>query len=137
VWLPNNSGRSWSCEQCTAKKGLRELRGNCGGPFKKGLPCLEEDEVGLYMPGYRIAPGSGENYSELKVRSCPVALANLIAPVVSSYNKHKKGILTLKDMYDNPSCAIVDAFELLDYEYESLKIFNHSQALKESSNGSK
>jgi hypothetical protein len=89
------------------------------------------------MPGYRIAPGSGENYSELKVRSCPVALANLIAPVVSSYNKHKKGILTLKDMYDNPSCAIVDAFELLDYEYESLKIFNHSQALKESSNGSK
>jgi hypothetical protein len=132
VWLPNNPGRSWSCEQCTAKKGLRELRGNCGGAFKRGLPCLEEDDTGLYIPGYRVVPGSNENYSDQKIRSCPVALANLVSPVVSSFHKHKKGIITLKDMYENPSCAVVDAFEMLEYEYESLKLFNQIQASKES-----
>jgi hypothetical protein len=132
VWLPNNPGRSWSCEQCTAKKGLRELRGNCGGTFKRGLPCLEEDDKGLYIPGYRVVPGSNENYSDQKIRSCPVALANLVSPIVSSFHKHKKGIITLKDMYENPSCAVVDAFEMLEYEYEALKLFNQIQASKES-----
>jgi hypothetical protein len=132
VWLPNNPGRSWSCEQCTAKKGLRELRGNCGGTLKRGLPCLEEDDKGLYIPGYRVVPGSNENYSDQKIRSCPVALANLVSPIVSSFHKHKKGIITLKDMYENPSCAVVDAFEMLEYEYEALKLFNQIQASKES-----
>ena len=132
MWLPNNPGRSWSCEQCTAKKGLIELRGNCGGAFKRGLPCLEEDDTGLYIPGYRVVPGSNENYSDQKIRSCPVALANLVSPIVSSFHKHKKGIITLKDMYENPSCAVVDAFEMLEYEYESLKLFNQIQASKES-----
>lgn len=35
-------------------------------------------------------------------------------------------------MYENPSCAVVDAFEMLEYEYESLKLFNQIQASKES-----
>ncbi len=114
---------------------MREKRGSCGGSFKKDLPYVEEDEEGLYVPGYRIAPGSDESYSELKIRSCPVANANIASPIVNAYYRHEKGILSLKDSYPNPTCAIVEAFDYLSYANQTLKNHLQKQAMEEHSNG--
>ena len=64
------------------------------------------------MPGYRIAPDSGESFSELKVRSCPVALANRVAPIVQAYRRHRAGLFDLCRAYPQPSCAIVEAIDI-------------------------
>ncbi len=101
------------------------------------MPYLEEDDEGYFVPGYRIAPGSDESYSELKIRSCPVALANLASPIVNAFYRHEKGIYPLKDSYPNPTCAIVEAFDYLSYTNQTLKNHLQKQAMEDSLNGNK
>jgi hypothetical protein len=108
------------------------LRGNCGGAFKKGLPQALEDEQGLYMPGYRIAPNSGEAYSDLKIRSCPISNMNRLALIVSNYSKIKSGLMSFSQLYPHPTCAIVESIEILDYNQEQMNHRRHTQALQES-----
>lgn len=94
------------------------MRGNCGGAFKKGLPQSQTDEKGRFVPGYRVAPDSGESFSELKIRSCPVADMNRLSPIVSAYNLHKRGLLDLKTIYKNPTIAIIDCLNVIQSNSE-------------------
>lgn len=133
--MPFSNGRGWDCSQCTNNRGLRRLRGNCGGTFKKGLPQALTDEHGLYMPGYRVAPNSGEAYSDLKIRSCPISNMNRLALIVSNYSKIKNKLLSFSELYPHPTCAIVESIEILDYNHEQMNYRKHKQALEESSHG--
>jgi len=135
VWIPFSGGRGWNCEQCRSKKGLRSLRGNCGGPFKEGLPLSDTDEEGRFVNGYRIAPNCGESYSDLKVRSCPVADMNRLASVITAFNRHQSGLIRLKEMFPSPTCAIIEAFDILNQNTLELQRRHHEQQMKEFKNG--
>lgn len=135
MWLGYSQGRAWSCDQCKAKTGLRALRGSCGGPFLNGLPQAQSDEAGLFVPGYRIAPDSGESFSEVKVRSCPVALANRAAPIVQAYRRHRAGLFDLSQTYPQPSCAIVEAIDILHSSTEEAEHRLRERTMREASHG--
>ena len=113
------------------------MRGNCGGEFQKGLPYLDEDEHGFFMPAYRVAPDSDEAYSELKIRSCPVALANLATPIVNAFFSHLNGLFDIKATFSNPTIAIVEAVDLLYYHHNLLKNRLHERQMSEINNGRK
>ena len=97
------------------------MRGNCGGNFKKGLPYLDEDEHGYFVPAYRVAPNCSGEYADLKIRSCPVASANKVAPITQAYFRHINGLFDLKNVYPMPSCAIVEAIDILHHHYQDRK----------------
>lgn len=96
------------------------------------MPQSLKDELGIYVPGYRIAPNSGESYSDLKIRSCPISDMNRLASIISNYNRIKKGILQFSEVYPNPSIAIIESIETLDYNYDEMIHRQHEQALKDS-----
>ena len=130
--MPFSAGRAWNCEQCAKNKQLRKQRGNCGGSFLPSLAQSRKDNTGVFMNGYRIAPNSAADYSELKLYSCPVALSNQIAPIVQSYNRIKAGLVTIKDLYPSPTCAIIEAFEIISYNHNEMISRQHEQQMKES-----
>lgn len=135
MWLSHSGGRSWSCDQCKAKPALRRLRGNCGGQFLDGLPQSQVDEAGRFIPGYRVAPDSGASFSDLQIRSCPVADANRLASVVHAYSRHRAGLASLSVQFPQPSCAIVEAFDVLHSATEDMIARQREQAMKEAQNG--
>lgn len=135
MWLNHSRGRAWACSQCKAKPELRALRGNCGGAFKRGLPQAQSDEQGLYMMGYRVAPDCGEEYSDYKIRSCPVADSNKAAPIVQAYYRHKADIFPIAQSYPKPTCAIVEALEILNYNHDEAQYRAQQIAIKEAQNG--
>lgn len=67
------------------------------------------------MMGYRVAPDCGDQYSDYKIRSCPVAGANRLASIIEAYQRHRAGILPISSTYPNPTCAIVESLEILHY----------------------
>lgn len=107
------------------------MRGNCGGAFKRGLPQSQTDEDGVYVMGYRVAPDSGEDYSDLKIRSCPVALSNRVAPIVQAYQRDRSGLLPIMQSYPKPTCAIIEALEVLHYNHEDAQYRAQKAAMRE------
>jgi hypothetical protein len=101
------------------------------------LPYLEQDDQGLFIPGYRVAPNCGSEYADFKIRSCAVALSNMVAPITQAYFRHINGLFDLKNSYPNPSCAIVEAMDLLHYHYQQLKNKITEEQIEESKNGNK
>ena len=95
----------------------------------------QRDERGLFVPGYRVAPDCGEEFSDLEIRSCPVAGANKLAPIINAYNRHRSGLFNLSLSYPKPSCAVVEAMDILHNNRESAHYRAQERALKESSNG--
>ena len=132
MWLGHSRGRAWSCDQCRANPKLRAQRGSCGGPFKQGLPLVQEDEEGRFVEGFRVCPDSGEDFSDLKIRSCPVAGANRMASIIVSYRRHQSGLLSIERAYPKPTCAIIEAFETLHINSESARVRAHERAMRES-----
>lgn len=131
MWLSHSRGRAWNCEQCKTSAGLRAKRGNCGGEFKQGLPQSQRDEHGLYVMGYRVAPDCGEEYSDYKIRSCPVASSNQLASLIQAYQRHKNNILPLNLSYPKPTCAVIEAIEVLHYNTDEAQHRAHQRAMKE------
>lgn len=131
MWLSHSRGRAWNCSQCRNNPKLRAQRGSCGGAFQKGLPLAQEDERGLFVPGYRVAPDSGEAFSELEIRSCPVATSNQMASIISAYRRHKAELFPISSTYPNPTCAIVDAMEVIHHHSELAQLRAQERAQKE------
>lgn len=86
------------------------------------MPQSLKDDQGVYMPGYRIAPNSGEEYSDLKIRSCPIADMNRLALIISSYNRIKGGLISFADTYPHSTIAIIESIEILDYNHEQARL---------------
>ncbi len=63
--------------------------------------------------GYRVAPDSGEGFSELKIRTCPVADVNRLSPIIQIYNRLKRGLITLNDVIPRPSCALIETIDIM------------------------
>ena len=131
MWLSHAKSRAWSCDQCRKNPKLRAQRGSCGGAFKQGLPQAQEDERGLFVPGYRVAPDSGEAFSELEIRSCPVATSNQMASLVIAYRRHKADLFPINSTYPNPTCAIVDALDVINNHSELAQLRAQERAQKE------
>jgi hypothetical protein len=85
--------------------------------------------------GYRVAPDSDEIYSELKIRSCPVALANRCSTIVDAYYRHKQGLFDLSLTYPQPSVAILQAFDILDTNMKILENRLQKQRMEDIKNG--
>lgn len=99
-----------------------------------GLAQSRKDSNGkIYINGYRVAPNSGADYSELELYSCPVASMNQIAPIVQSYNRIKAGLVSIKDIYPSPTCAIIEAFEIIQYNHNEMIARQHEQQMKDNS----
>ncbi len=81
--------------------------------------------------GYRVAPNSGESYSNLKIRNCPISNMNRLSSIISSYNRIKNGLVNFKDIYPNPSIAMIECIEILDYSYNEMILRQNEQALKD------
>jgi len=135
VWLSFSRGRSWSCDQCRVTQGLRKKRGNCGGAFNDALPMVQRDERGLYVPGYRVCPDSGSEYSDMQIRSCPVAGANRLASIISAYQRHRSGLYPISSSHPQPSCAFVDAVDTLHMHTESAQHRAQQRAIEENKHG--
>lgn len=135
--MPFSGGRAWDCNQCKSKKGLRRLRGNCGGPFLDGLPQSDTDDQGRFVPGYRVAPNCGEGYSDLKIRSCPIADMNRLASVITCFNRHQSGLIRLTEIFKNPTCAILESFDILNQNSLEMQRRSHEQQMKEFGHGTK
>jgi len=95
------------------------------------LPLSQEDEAGLYVDGFRVCPDSGEEFAELKIRSCPVASANKMAAVIVSYRRHRSGIYPIEKAYPQPTCAIIEAMETLHHNTEAAQIRAQERASQE------
>ena len=85
--------------------------------------------------GYRIAPDSDESYSDLKISTCPVADANMMSSIIESYHRHKSGLFDLSTTYPKPTVALLQAFDILDYNYKVLENRLHKRSLEEMKNG--
>jgi len=96
------------------------------------LPLVQEDEEGRFIEGFRVCPDSGEDFSDLKIRSCPVAGANRMASIIVSYRRHQSGLLSIEQAYPKPTCAIIEAFETLHINSESAQIRAQERAMRQS-----
>ena len=87
------------------------------------------------MPGYRVAPDCGENYSELKIRSCPVASSNRLASIIQAYHRHRAGLAKITHTYPSPTCALLEAVDVLHSNTEEAQIRIQERAIREAQNG--
>jgi len=93
------------------------------------------DNLGLWVPGYRVAPDCGEDFSDSKIRSCPVAGANKMAPIIRAYQRHRAGLYKIKDQYPKPSCALLEAVDVLHSTTEEAQIRAHERMLEKVKHG--
>ena len=84
-----------------------------------------------------MAPDSGEGFSDLKIRACPVAGSNQLAPLISSYNRHRSGLFPISQSYPRPTCAVVEAMDILHYNTEDAQRRATERAMREASHGTK
>lgn len=111
------------------------MRGNCGGPFREGLPLSQVDEKGRFVSGYRVAPNSGGFFSDYKIRSCPIASMNKLAPIISAYHRHRNGLFKLDQSFKDPSCALIECYDILHSNTEEMINRAKEQRMKDLENG--
>jgi len=98
---------------------------------------LQTDEEGYYLPGYRVAPDCGEDYSDLKIRSRPVASSNKLASIIQAYHRHRAGLAEITHTYPNPTCALLEAVDVLHSNTEEAHYRTQERMMKEAHNGNK
>lgn len=111
------------------------MRGNCGGAFKQGLPQSQRDEQGIFIAGYRVAPNCGADFSEAKIRQCPISDANRLASVISVYHRHRQGLGQIESSYPRPTCAIIEALDTLHSATEEMIARKREQAMEAQQHG--
>jgi uncharacterized membrane protein YgaE (UPF0421/DUF939 family) len=89
------------------------------------------------VPGYRVAPDCGEGFSDLEIRSCPVAGANKMASLISAYHRHRAGLYSISESFPRPSCAVIEAIDILHNNTESAHYREQERAMKEAQHGGK
>lgn len=62
---------------------------------------------------------------------------NRLASVIAAFNRHQSGLLRLTETFKNPSCAIVEAFDILNQNTLEMQRRSHEQKLKDFDNGTK
>lgn len=92
------------------------------------------DDEGRYVMGYRVAPDCGEGYSDYRVRHCPVADSNRLASVVQAYQRHRAGLAPITQSYPKPTCAIIEAVEVLHYNAEEASHRATERTMREAAN---
>ncbi len=99
------------------------------------MPQSQVDDIGRWVPGYRVAPDCGDDFSDLKVRSCPVASSNKLAPLIMAYRRHRAGLYNISEVYPKPTCAVIEALDTLHYNHEAAQIRATERANQEAQHG--
>lgn len=99
------------------------------------MPYLDEDDDGFFVMGYRVAPDCGDDFAEEKIRRCPVALANRVSPITEAFFRHKAGNFSLEKFYPNPTIALLQGVDVLEYNQRALERKLHEKHLQEMKNG--
>ncbi len=84
---------------------------------------------------YRIAPDSDASWGDTRVRRCPVADVNRLAPIIEGYHQHRAGLLSLREGYPAPSCAVVDLWTVLHQQTELMLSRSRERAAEETRHG--
>lgn len=87
------------------------------------------------MPGYRLAPNCGSDFADAKIRRCPIADANRLASIITVYHRHRQGLGKIETSYPRPTCAIIEALDVLHSATEEMIARQREQALQEAQNG--
>ena len=61
---------------------------------------------------------------------------NRLAPIITAYHRHRKGLLSLTESFKKPTCAIVEAYDILENNTDEMIRRSQEQKLKEMNNGS-
>ena len=84
--------------------------------------------------GYRLAPDSGSQFSDQKIRVCPLSDMNRLAPIIQTYNRFKTGLIQIKDVYPSPTVALIDCLDVIDYNVKEAQARATERAIKEAGN---
>ncbi len=82
-----------------------------------------------------MAPDCGEAYSDYKIRSCPVAASNRLSSIIQAYHRHRARLAKISDTYPKPSCALLEAMDVLHSNTEEANIRSQERAMREASHG--
>ena len=103
--------------------------------MQDGLSWLKRDEEGAYVMAHRIATDCDPSWGEQKVRRCPIADANRLAPLAQTYQAHRAGLGSLWDFYKSPSCAVVEYWTELHHQTELMRARVRERAAEEARHG--
>lgn len=82
-------------------------RGRCGeSPLARDLPGIRTDADGPFVWGRDVVRGTGPDLHGVKIRRCPVALADAATPAIEAWSQHAAGLCP---MGPGASAALVEA----------------------------
>jgi len=58
-----------------------------------------------------------------------------MAPIIRAYQRHRAGLYPIKDQYPKPSCALLEAVDVLHSNTEQAHIRAHEKIMKEAKHG--
>ena len=58
-----------------------------------------------------------------------------MAPIIRAYQRHRAGLYSIKDQYPKPSCALIEAIDVLHSNTEHASIRAHEKMMKEVKHG--
>ena len=103
---------------------MKELRGNCYGPLKKGCGGEKDEEGNIYVPSYvGLHTSVSGPLASHKFYSCPVAVGRMednaeLDYVAEAYNLWKK--FSESRIPDSPK--LLQALSIFDEEVDALRV---------------
>lgn len=58
-----------------------------------------------------------------------------MASIIRAYQRHRAGLYSIKDQYPKPSCALLEAIDVLHSNTEQASIRAHEKMIQESKHG--
>lgn len=62
---------------------------------------------------------------------------NRLASVITAFNRHQSGLIRLNETFKNPTCAIIESFDILNQNTLEMQRRSQEQQMKEFDNGRK
>lgn len=60
---------------------------------------------------------------------------NRMASIIEAYHRHRQGLSSLAASYPRPTCAIIEALDVLHHNTEEMMLRQREQALQEAHHG--
>lgn len=89
----------------------------------KDHPRAEEDEEGWFVPGYIVCPRAPSDAEVIKTKYYhnPISDFAEAFDLIKIVYALEGSVLTLKDMYPEPSAVLIDAIQVLSSEINLLR----------------
>lgn len=134
----------WTCEQCEDDPELRVMRGNCGGAFPAVTVADiggQVDDAGTFVEVASIVTPIGKvagDLIEYRCRSCPVACARDLQPLISLYGASRPHALGQHALAGRSlTSAAADALVVIADEHEAMKCLHMEEATERATRASR